>query len=369
MNPASSISATFQILMDFDSTNAQEQVAGRKAMTVLNIAMVGSDDLAKSIAKASDQRDVHTYVHKEMGPDGARILSIIRPAKLPDRIRPLFNALCAARVGLVEVKGIDANLGEVLVAYASAGIDKGIFIINPDAGDWVDEDQVKGLFVQAGLGEWINFGTDGIELRSALYAMMDEILSELESAKEEPLVIPVDQHFNVKGIGLVAIGYVQSGTLKVHDDFLMMPADGPGVVKSLQVMDDDVNQAVAGDRVGIAMRNAKEDHLSGGSLVIHPAIEDKNKGISIPLALDKHEKSKVELTQSPFQRRVLEVGDIVHASVDLQFSVGRIESIGAEMVIAWDSPIFIRKQNPPTVLLAQLDSKPRIMGSAKLNRL
>ena len=37
-------------------------------MTVLNIAMIGSDDLAKSIAKATDQRDVHTYVHKESGP-------------------------------------------------------------------------------------------------------------------------------------------------------------------------------------------------------------------------------------------------------------------------------------------------------------
>jgi selenocysteine-specific translation elongation factor len=355
--------------MDFDSTKAQEQVAGRKAMTVLNIAMVGSDELAKSIAKASDQRDVHTYVHKEVGPNGPRILSIIRPAKLPDKIRPLFNALCAARVGMIEIKAIDANLGEVLVAYASAGIKRGIFIINPDSGDWVDEDQVKGLFRQVGLGDWTNFGTDGIELRAALYELMDEISSELESAKEEPLVIPIDQHFNVKGIGLVAIGYVQSGTLKVHDDFLMIPADGPGVVKSLQVMDDDVAQAVAGDRVGIAMRNAKEEHLVSGSLVIHPRIEDKNKGITIPISLDKHEKSKVELTQSPFQRRVLEVGDILHASVDLQFAVGRIESIGDEMVIAWDSPILIRKQNPPTVLLAQLDSKPRIMGSAILNRL
>ena len=58
----------------------QEQVSTRRGMTVLNIAMMGSDDLAKSIAKATDQRDVHTYVNKESGPDGARILSIIRPA-------------------------------------------------------------------------------------------------------------------------------------------------------------------------------------------------------------------------------------------------------------------------------------------------
>ena len=32
-------------------------------MPVLNIAMVGSDELARELAKPTDQRDVHTYVH------------------------------------------------------------------------------------------------------------------------------------------------------------------------------------------------------------------------------------------------------------------------------------------------------------------
>tara|TARA_B110001452_G_scaffold258969_1_gene254772 strand:+ start:760 stop:1779 length:1020 start_codon:yes stop_codon:yes gene_type:complete len=338
-------------------------------MTVLNIAMVGSDDLAKSIAKATDQRDVHTYVHKESGPDGARILSIIRPAKLPERIRPFFNALCAARVGLIEVTAIDATFGEVLVGFASAGIEKGIIVINPPSGEWIDEDQVKGFLAQAGLSSWTQCGGDGIEIRDALYGLMDDISGDLESSKKEPLVVPIDQHFNVKGIGLVAIGYVQSGSVSVHDELHLLPAEGPGTVKSLQVMDDDVDEAVAGDRVGIALRNTKEEHLTGGSLVIHPAVEDKNKGISIPSALEQHNKSTVALSISPFQKRVLAVGDVIHASVDLQFVVGRVESIEGGVEVTWESPLFIRKENPPTVIVAQLDSKPRIMGSAELTRL
>ena len=338
-------------------------------MTVLNIAMIGSDDLAKSIAKATDQRDVHTYVHKESGADGPRILSLIRPAKMPERIRPFFNSLCAARVGLLEVTGIDATFGEVLVGFSAAGITKGIYVINPAEGEWIDEDQVKAFISQAGLSSWQQSGTDGIELRSALYGLMDEISSDLESAKQDPLVVPVDQHFNVKGIGLVAIGYVQSGSVSVHDELHLLPAEGPGTVKSLQVMDDDVEQAVAGDRVGIALRNAKEEHLTGGSLVIHPSIEDKNKGISVPLSLDEHKRSSIELSTSPFQKRILAVGDVVHASVDLQFVVGRVESMDSGLEVAWESPLFIRKENPPVVILAQLDSKPRIMGSAKLTRL
>ena len=338
-------------------------------MTVLNIAMIGSDDLAKSIAKATDQRDVHTYVHKESGADGPRILSLIRPAKMPERIRPFFNSLCAARVGLLEVTGIDATFGEVLVGFSAAGITKGIYVINPAEGEWIDEDQVKAFIAQAGLSTWQQSGNDGIELRTALYDLMDEISSDLESAKQDPLVVPIDQHFNVKGIGLVAIGYVQSGSVSVHDELHLLPAEGPGTVKSLQVMDDDVEQAVAGDRVGIALRNAKEEHLTGGSLVIHPSIEDKNKGISVPLSLDEHKRSSIELSTSPFQKRILAVGDVVHASVDLQFVVGRVESMESGLEVAWESPLFIRKENPPVVILAQLDSKPRIMGSAKLTRL
>ena len=38
-------------------------------MVVLNIAVIASDELARDIAKPVDQRDVHTYVHKENGPE------------------------------------------------------------------------------------------------------------------------------------------------------------------------------------------------------------------------------------------------------------------------------------------------------------
>jgi len=242
--------------------------------------MFGSDELAKEIAKATDQRDVHTYVHKEADADGPRILSIIRPAKFPERLRPFLNALSAAVVGMVEITKIDATLGEVVVAFASAGIDKGLVIINPPQGEWVDEEQVKMIFKQAGLGNWSFEGNDGINLRAKLYDLMDQVSTDLKAIQQAPLVLPIDQHFNVKGIGLVAIGYVQSGTVNVHDELVLLPANGTGNTKSLQVMDDDVPSAVAGDRVGLALRNAKEDHLGSGTILVRPAIEDKKSGTS-----------------------------------------------------------------------------------------
>ena len=336
-------------------------------MVVLNIAVIASDELARDIAKPADQRDVHTYVHKENGPEGARILSLIRPAKYPERLPPFLNALSTSQAGIIEVTAIDASLGEVLVAFASAGIQRGLAVINPTDGGWVDEDQVKMLFKQAGLASWTFEKNDGVHLRERMYALMDEIQSVLEANANAPLVLPVDQHFNVKGIGLVAIGYVQSGRVSVHDEVLLLPANGTGNAKSLQVMDDDVEVASAGDRVGLALRNTKEEHLTGNTIIVHPPVEDKRANVSTPMALDQHGRSLVELDTSPFQKRVLAPGDVIHASVDLQFVVGRIVEVdGRSLTVDWEHPLFIRKEDPPSVLIAQLDSKPRIMGSAVL---
>ena len=65
---------------------------------------------------------------------------------MPERIRPFFNSLCAARVGLPEVTGIDATFGEVLVGFATAGISG--LRNQPSQGEWIDEDQVKAFIAQ-----------------------------------------------------------------------------------------------------------------------------------------------------------------------------------------------------------------------------
>ena len=211
-------------------------------MVVLNIAVIASDELAKSIAKAADQRDVHTYVHKESGPEGARIFVTDSTCKVPGTAPPFLNALSTSHAGVLEVTAIDATLGEALVAFASAGIHRGVAVLNPAEGAWIDEDQVKMLFKQAGLGAWTFEKNDGVHLRECLYGLMDDIKDTLVANAEAPLVLPVDQHFNVKGIGLVAIGYVQAGRVRVHDEVILLPANGGGS-QVLQVMDDDVEEA------------------------------------------------------------------------------------------------------------------------------
>lgn len=329
-------------------------------MTVLNVAFVGSQETAKSLAKLNDTRDIESYVYKIVEDGVTKVLSILRPLRHPERLRPLLSVLNVARAGVIEISKIDAAIGEVLVAFGCSGIKYGHIIIKPEEGGWVDPAQVKVIVQQAGLGDWVVHETPPSEheLRDSLFTT----LNSLNDRSEEPLVLPVDQHFNVKGVGLVAIGYVGAGRVDKHDRLLALPAAESGVARSLQVMDDDVETAFAGDRVGVAMRDLREAALERGSIIVKGAT-----AADFAEVLQKHVKTELTLVRAPFQQQEISVGDVIHGAVDLQFTVGRIAAIkGDSVTITWDHPLFIRQNNMPRLLLTQLDAKMRILGFSEI---
>ena len=319
-------------------------------MSVLNVAFYGSEEMAANLAKKGDSRDIVSYVFKETRDEKVRILSLLRPLKHPESIRPLLSVLNVSRVGFVEVKKIDASLGEVLVAMKCSEIESGIAIINPDSGGWVDPDQVSILFEQAKLNWKIMKDVpEAHEIREELFS-----LGESDENSNE-LVVPLDQKFNVQGIGVVGIGYVQSGKIRKHDQIEIIPGRKSGVVRSLQVMDDDVDEAGSGDRVGVALRGVAEDDIGKGSVIVH---KDSDSLVEIG-------SSTSRLRKAPFQRKSLVVGDIVHASTNMQFKVGRVVSIGEGLItIDWESPLVVRKDGTGVIILVQLDAVPmRIIGT------
>lgn len=322
-------------------------------MPVLNVAFVGSEELARKLAKSNDVRDIESYVYKENREGETCVLSLLRPLRHPERLRPLLSVLNVAEVGVVEINNVDAALGEILVSFGAAGVERGMAIINPSEGNWVDSEQVNMILSQAGLETWKLYESvpESHDIREELYQHMDVIGSKINSTK---MVLPVDQHFNVKGVGLVAIGYVQSGTVSKHDEVLILPANETGVVRSLQVMDDDVDSAVTGDRVGVALRNLREEALHRGCMIIHPESQ----------SLIRHDNSKIRMKNAPFQKRQLANEDVIHAAVDLQFVVGRIKQVDGEIIsVEWESPLWIRAEGSPEILITQLDAMPmRIIG-------
>ena len=325
-------------------------------MSVLNILFVGSDEVARSIAKKSDSRDVDNYIYKDLKEEGLfSTISILRPNNYPDKPKPFFTSLTVSDFGIIEVNKVDGVFGEVVVSMASAGIKEGLVILNASEGEWVDDSQVKALLQQAGLSNWEFIENDGVVIREKLTG----VLNQIKPNEDEGFVVAVDQAFTVKGVGLVAIGHVQSGRVNKHDELILAGSEGNAVARSLQVMDLDVDVANVGDRVGLAMRTAgafREDLLGKGSI-----LADSNERFTV------ESKSKFELDKAAFQKNDLTKGDVVHLCCDLQFVVGRISEVNDYVHIDWDFPIVLNKSSQRNPLIIQLEANPRIMGSAKFN--
>ena len=320
-------------------------------MSVLNILFVGSDDVARSIAKKSDSRDVDNYIYKDLKEDSSfSTISILRPNNYPEKPKPFFTALTVSDFGIIEVGKVDATFGEIIVSMSCAGIKDGLIIINPSEGEWVDDDQVKALLQQAGLPNWEFVENDGVIIREKLIG----VLNKIEPNDDEGFVVAVDQAFTVKGVGLVAVGHVQSGKVNKHDDIIFAGSEGNAIARSLQVMDLDVDVANLGDRVGLALRTAgafREDLLGKGSILA----DSENR-------FEIQANSKFKLNKAAFQKNDLAVGDVVHFCSDLQFVVGRITENNEELKIEWDFPIVLNKSSQRNPLIIQLEAKPRIMG-------
>ena len=209
------------------------------------------------------------------------------------------------------------------------------------------------MLQQAGLSNWEFIENDGVVIREKLIG----VLNQIKPNDEDGFVVAVDQVFTVKGVGLVAIGHVQSGKVNKHDELILAGSEGNAIARSLQVMDLDVEVANIGDRVGLAMRAARpfrEDLLGKGSI-----LADSNERFTV------ESNSRFELEKAAFQKNELNAGDVVHLCSDLQFVVGRIRDISDYIQIDWDFPIVLNKSSQRNPLIVQLEANPRIMGSAK----
>ncbi len=76
--------------------------------------------------------------------------------------------------------------------------------------------------------------------------------------------VPVDAHFNVKGVGVVVLGFVAQGLIKKHDILKVLPTEKTAQIRSIQKHDDDAESAVSGDRVGLALKNIESEDLDRG---------------------------------------------------------------------------------------------------------
>jgi len=96
-------------------------------------------------------------------------------------------------------------------------------------------------------------------------------LKEPEKPVDLPLRLPIQDVYNIKGIGAVPVGRVETGVMKVNDHVVIMPArEGKGVtgeVKTIEMHHEQLQSAEPGDNVGFSVRGISEKDITRGDVL------------------------------------------------------------------------------------------------------
>ncbi|MBT3835685.1 translation elongation factor EF-1 subunit alpha [Candidatus Woesearchaeota archaeon] len=88
---------------------------------------------------------------------------------------------------------------------------------------------------------------------------------------ELPLRMPIQDVYNITGIGVVPVGRIETGIMKVGDKIMAVPGrEGkgvPGEVKSIEMHHEQHQQAQPGDNVGINVRGFGKKDLARGDVL------------------------------------------------------------------------------------------------------
>lgn len=81
-----------------------------------------------------------------------------------------------------------------------------------------------------------------------------------------PLRLPIQDVYNITGIGAVPVGRIETGQLKVGDKVTFMPAKANGEVKSIEMHHEMMDSAGPGDNVGFNVRGVGKKDIRRGDV-------------------------------------------------------------------------------------------------------
>ena len=232
-------------------------------MPNLTVAVIGPEGYAGHLGKKGTVSDITFYNQKR---DDVTV-TYIEPSRYPEKLSSLFFSLSMAGMALLIVDEINAVFGECVLMLDMAGIKKGVLVLR----NYLSEEQVAPL-VKGTVVEHYSLHADD-------HGHLRELFLE-EAGKVQPLSegstggsVPVDHHFPVKGVGIVVLGGVAEGTIRAHDQLKVLPTGKVAHLRSIQKHDDDVTEASAGDRVGLALKGVEADDLDRGYVLsTNPAL-------------------------------------------------------------------------------------------------
>jgi len=236
-------------------------------MSNLTVAILAPPDYAKDLGKKGTASDITFYNLKK----GDATVTFVEPTRYPEKISSLFYAVSLSDRVVLVVNEINAAFGECVLMLQCAGKSVGYLILK----NYLSPDQIAPLIKGTVLEHYEVLEEDMVGLREK---MLEIAVKQTAHQKVHETagkgIVPVDAHFNVKGVGVVVLGSVAKGMIKKHETLNILPTGKTAQIRSIQKHDDDAETAVAGDRVGLALKNIESEDLDRGFVLTNdPAVK------------------------------------------------------------------------------------------------
>lgn len=279
--------------------------------------------------------------------------------------------------------GVMPQTIEHLEILSLLGVKNGITVINK--ADLVDEEMLelakedvksvlKGTFLEDApiICASAVKGTGLEELRSAMQKMVEETRPKARIGK---FFLPVDRIFKISGFGTVVTGTALTGTVSEGESIELLPANKTARVRSLQVHNNNVEKAFAGQRVAINISGLSVEEIERGDVFASEDFFESTDCIDVRIKLLDSVKTPV----AHWQRVRLHVGTsdvIAHVSLFDREKIMPGETVFAQLIldkkiaVSSESNFIIRNYSPlktiagGTVLFANSD-RPRNKNSKK----
>ncbi len=100
-----------------------------------------------------------------------------------------------------------------------------------------------------------------------------DLLNAPEKPTQLPLRLPLQDVYNITGIGVVPVGRVETGIVKVGDKIIIVPGrEGKGVhgeIKTIEMHHEQLKQAEPGDNIGFNVRGVGKKDVARGDVLGH----------------------------------------------------------------------------------------------------
>ena len=102
-----------------------------------------------------------------------------------------------------------------------------------------------------------------------------DLFAQPEKPTQLPLRMPLQDVYEITGIGTVPVGKIETGTMKVGQKVLILPGRSgkgvPGEVRTIEMHHEQLPQAEAGDNVEVNLRGVGKKDIARGDVVCDAA--------------------------------------------------------------------------------------------------